>query len=246
MSISNLSDIVKKQPFAERLNGYLQDADYRVASNFEERDSLFKLRYDCYRRENTISENSSRRFSDDYDLMSNCWLFGVYLNDRLVSSIRFHIISPDTPMGPAYDVFPDIVRPMIAAGQTVVDPTRLVVDRRMTEYYPELPYVTIRAAFMAAEYFEAEYMLATVRKEHQAFYKRLFGFSELCPPRPYPMLLKPISLLAANMPLQRDSVVSKYPVFLSSFTERRMLFEQANQPMAMPVKDDFLPLAVNS
>lgn len=234
------------QPFVERLNGYLQDADYRVALNSNDREDLFKLRYECYRRENTIAENPQGIFSDDYDLMQNSWLFGVYLDDRLVSSIRFHVISPETPMGPAYDVFPDIVRPMIAAGQTVVDPTRLVVSREMTELYPELPYVTIRSAFMAAEYFEAEYMLATVRKEHQAFYKRFFGFAELCPPRPYPMLLKPISLLAANMPAQRDMVVSKFPVFLSSFTERRMLFEQDNQSVVDDQGDELLPFAVNS
>lgn len=236
--------MVKEQPFTERLTGYLQDADYRVASSQTEREALFNLRYTCYRREETIAENPQRSFSDDYDKMDNCWLFGVYLDEMLVSSIRFHIISPSAPRGPAYDVFPDIVRPMIAAGQTVVDPTRLVVDRNMTEIYPELPYVTIRAAFMAAEFFEAEYMLATVRKEHQAFYKRLFGFKELCAPRPYPMLLKPISLLAANMPLQRDTVVSKYPIFLSSYTERRMLFEQENQPGNLGEK--YLPLVANS
>jgi len=175
--------------------------------------------------------------------MPNCWLFGVHLDNRLVSSVRFHVISPETAMGPAYDVFPDIVRPMIAKGQTVIDPTRLVVERSMTELYPELPYVTIRAAFMAAEYYEAEYMLATVRREHEAFYRRFFGFKQLCEPRPYPSLLKPISLLAANMPEQRDSVVSRYPIFISSFTERRMLFEQNRiDDGEIPV---FLPHIVN-
>ena len=237
------SNIVSKQPFVERLSGYLQDADYRVASSKQDRDTLYQLRYKAYRRENTILENSEMRFSDDYDLMDNCWLFGVHLNGRLVSSIRFHIISPQFPKGPAYDVFPDIVRPMISAGKTIVDPTRLVVDRPMTELYPELPYVTIRAAFMAAEYFDAEYMLATVRQEHQAFYKKLFGFQALCEPRRYPSLLKPISLLAANMPLQRDGVVSKFPIFLSSYTERRMLFQQENQ---ISDDDQFLPFVANA
>ncbi|MGB7286830.1 MAG: hypothetical protein WBC71_07855 [Salaquimonas sp.] len=241
-----MSRVIKGQPFSERLNGYLQDADYRVACNSSEREALFALRYRSYRREETIAENPQKRFTDDYDLMDNCWLFGVYLDERLVSSIRFHIISPESPKGPAYDVFPDIVRPMVVAGKTIVDPTRLVVDREMTELYPELPYVTIRSAFMAAEHFEAEYMLATVRKEHQAFYKRMFGFTELCEPRPYPMLMKPISLLAANMPLQRDTVVGKYPIFLSSFTERRMLFEQDNQPGESMKQNEFLPFAVNS
>lgn len=237
MSVGSLSSA---RPFAQRLNGYLQDADYRVASGRADREAIYSLRYHAYLRERAIDPNADERFTDSYDQMENCWLFGIHLDDRLVSSIRFHVISPEKPMGPAYDVFPDIVRPIIQAGQTVIDPTRLVVDRAMTELYPELPYVTIRAAFMAAEYYEAEYMLATVRKEHQAFYRRFFGFEQLCEPRPYPTLLKPISLLAANMPLQRDTVVGRYPIFLSSYTERRMLFEQvrvdtdmADMPAAM-------------
>ena len=218
-----------EQPFSQRLTGYLQNVDYRVATDGPEREALYRLRYACYRREGTISSNPQKRFSDDYDLMNNCWLFGIYLDEELVSSIRFHVISPENPRGPAYDVFPDIVRPMIDAGMTVVDPTRLVVERSMTEQHPALPYVTIRAAFMAAEYFEAEYMLATVRREHQAFYMRYFGFEKLCDPRPYPTLLKPISLLAANMPRQRDMVVDRFPIFHSSFTERRMLFDSVPQ-----------------
>ena len=219
-----------EQPFSQRLTGYLQNVDYRVAVDDEEREALYRLRYTCYRREGTISANSRKLFTDDYDEMNNCWLFGIYFDEELVSSIRFHVISPENPRGPAYDVFPDIVRPMIEAGMTVVDPTRLVVERSMTEQHPALPYVTIRAAFMAAEYFEAEYMLATVRREHQAFYMRYFGFEKLCDPRPYPTLLKPISLLAANMPRQRDTVVDRFPIFHSSFTERRMLFDAVPRP----------------
>ncbi|MCB1385483.1 MAG: hypothetical protein KDJ80_06040 [Nitratireductor sp.] len=216
-----------EQPFSQRLTGYLQNVDYRAAFEPAEREALFRLRYRCYRREETIKANLEERFSDAYDEMDNCWLFGIYLDDQLVSSIRFHVISPSAKRGPAYDVFPDIIPRMIDNGLTVIDPTRLVVERRMTELYPELPYVTIRAAFMAAEYYEAEYMLATVRREHQAFYMRYFGFEKLCDPRPYPSLLKPISLLAANMPEKRDQVVDRFPIFHSSFTERRMLFESS-------------------
>lgn len=227
IGVSMSVEIVQSnRPFAQKLSGYLQDTDYRVASSRADREELYKLRYRCYVREGTIPENAEKRFTDDYDLMDNCWLFGVHLHGQLVSSIRFHVISPESPKGPAYDVFPDIVRPMVEQGMCVIDPTRLVVDKKMSALYPELPYVTIRAAFMAAEYYEAEYMLATVRKEHQAFYRRFFGFEKMCEPRPYPALLKQISLLAANMPQKRDTVVGKYPLFLSSYTERRMLFEQ--------------------
>jgi hypothetical protein len=79
---------------------------------------------------------------------------------------------------------------------------------------------------MAAEYFDADLVLATVRAEHQAFYKRVFGHRPICPPRPYLTLTKPLSLMMLNYPPARDQIVMRYPFFRSSLFERRMLFER--------------------
>jgi hypothetical protein len=79
---------------------------------------------------------------------------------------------------------------------------------------------------MAAEYFNADFLLAAVRTEHQAFYKRLLGHRAICAPRPYPNLQKPISLMALNPAEARERVHRRYPFFRSSQFERRMLFER--------------------
>ena len=231
-----------ERPFAQKLTGYLQDVDYRVSARAVDRDQIFHLRYVNYLREKAIFPNVARRYDDDYDQMDNCWLFGVHLDGELVSSIRFHVISSDRPYGPALDVFPDIVRKMIDQGSTVIDPTRLVVDHNISPMHPELPYVTMRVACMAAEYFEAEYCLATVRANHQGFYRRIFNFKKMCEPRPYPTLLKPISLLAGDMAIVRDDVAERYPLFMSSFTERRMLFEQPKSEIEL---ENMAPIAMN-
>lgn len=233
----------RERSFSRRLSDYLQDVDYRVAATDAEREAIYRLRYQCYLKEEAILPNRSQRFKDDYDDFGNCWIFGIHMGDRLVSSIRFHVLSPETPAGPASDVFPDIVRPMIENGLTVIDPTRLVVDHEMSRQYPELAYVTMRIACMASEHFEAAFCLATVRAEHQAFYRRIFNFVPVCEPRPYPTLLKPISLLAGDMAKVRDEVAERYPIFASSFTERRMLFEQPKSEKELAA---FLPVAVNA
>lgn len=216
----------QKRSFSNRLSDYLQDADYRIAATNLDRGQIFGLRYKCYVREEAILPNAQKRFKDDYDDMDNCWIFGVHVENKLVSSIRFHTISPSKSYGPAMDVFPDIVRPMIARGMTIIDPTRLVVDPIASKLHPELPFATMRVACMASEHFKANYCLATVRAEHQAFYKRVFDFKPICEPRPYPTLLKPIALLAGDMAKVRDRVAERYPIFVSSFTERRLLLEQ--------------------
>ncbi len=213
--------------FATKLLGYLQEADYRIADTSENRDEIFKLRYDCYLKEGAIEPNWSGKFHDVYDTFENCWIFGIFLDGKLVSSIRCHLISPEWNKGPAMDVFPDIVGPMVyEQGLKIVDPTRFVVDAEAAGNYPEIPFLTLRSACMTYDYHEADYCLATVRKEHAAFYKRVFKAEMLCEPRPYPTLNAPICLMRTNVSKFRSELLRRYPIFESSFTERRMLFEQ--------------------
>lgn len=216
--------------FATKLLGYLQEADYYIADNEQIREEIFRLRYDCYLREGAIDPNISKTFEDRYDRMENCWIFGIFLENRLVSSVRCHVLSKEWNQGPALDVFPDIIGPMIYdQGLTIVDPTRFVVDLKAAKQYPELPFMTLRAACMTYDYHSADYCLATVRKEHAAFYRRVFKSELLCEPRPYPSLKTPICLMRTNVARFRDELLRRYPIFESSLTERRMLFEQPRQ-----------------
>lgn len=224
--------------FAEKLVAYLQRVDYRVAHTIEERDAIFRLRYDAYLREDTIKSNSSKMFRDEYDDFENCWIFGIFIDGELVGSVRDHVISPECPKGVALDVYPDIVGPMVfEEGGTVIDPTRFVVDPELQHKYPEMPYLTLRAAFMAVDHFDAKYCLATVRREHMAFYRRVFRAEIMSEPRPYPKLEKQLALMRVDVPKVRDMVARRYPIFESSFTERRLIFDrpQVVEPQSAPV-----------
>ena len=212
--------------FATKLLAYLQLADYRVATSRIDREEIFRLRYESYLNEGAIEERASRMFNDEYDEFDNCWIFGIHLNDALAGSIRFHVITPEDRKGPAYDVFPDLVGPMLDDGMTLIDPTRFAADSEATKNFPEMPFLTLRVACMAYEYFDADYVLATVRKEHAAFYRRVFNAEFMCEPRPYPMLKSQICLLRANVRGVREKLARRYPIFESSLTERRMIFDQ--------------------
>ena len=88
-------------------------------------------------------------------------------------------------------------------------------------------------AWLASEYFSASLLLATVRVEHQAFYRRVFGHRLICEPRHYPSLTKPISLMALDFPLSRERVMQRYPFFRSTVFERRMLFARPASAAAL-------------
>lgn len=229
---------LREKTRAETVHDWLQQVDYRVAISQTDRNDIFRLRYRAYLNEGSISPNPEKMFSDDYDAIDNCWIFGLFHEDWLISAIRFHVISPENRYGPALDVFPDLVGPMIDAGQTVIDPTRFVVDDEATKIFPDLPFLTLRVATMASEYFDADHCLATVRAEHRAFYRRVFESKQLCDPRPYPTLTQPICLMTADVRGIREKLMRRYPVFLSSFTERKMLLSDFNFPTGSGRKDD--------
>jgi hypothetical protein len=207
----------------------LERVDYRRADTAAEKEAIFRLRYEAYLREGAITPNFTKKFADAYDEQPNAWIFGIYLDGRLASSMRLNVTVPECTDLPANHVFPDIVLPEIEAGKLIIDPTRFVTDRELSRMHPELPYVTLRLPWLALEYFNADIMLATVRGEHQAFYRRLWGHKTICPPRPYPTLTKPIACMTLDYPSTRDSVHYRYPFFRSTFFERRMLFERTQQ-----------------
>jgi Autoinducer synthase len=204
----------------------LRRIDYRRADALEEKEAIFKLRYAAYLREGAIPPNASERFCDALDNTDNAWTFGIYVEGELVSSIRLHVATRQLPKLPALGVFSDLFSPTLAAGWTIVDPTRFVIDRTTSRRYPQLCYVTTRLAWLASEYFNTHLLLATVRAEHQAFYQRVFGHRLICEPRHYPSLIKPICLMALDYRLACQRVVQRYPFFRSTVAERRALFER--------------------
>ena len=215
-SATNLSESVAR---------LLDKIDYRLADSTDAREAIFRLRYQAYTRDGGIFPNGSRKFSDAYDEIGNVFLFGVYIDGELASSIRIHVASREHPAFPTLDVFPDILQTEIDAGKVIVDSTRFVADEKLSRTYRVLPYATLRLGGMAAHHFHADHLLAAVRPEHQAFYRRIFHHRLVGAPRPYPGLAKPICLMMADYPRFVGQVHRRYPFFRSTLFERRMLFE---------------------
>jgi hypothetical protein len=198
--------------------------------SIEERESIYRLRYQAYLRAGAISADPSGRFADADDEADNAYIFGLYVDAKLASSLRLHIATKEFPDFPSLHVFPDVLQPLLDAGKVLVDTTRFVADERLSRLHRGLPYATLRICMLAAEYFGADHLLAAVRAEHQAFYRRAFSHELLCEPRPYPRLAKPISLMTVHFPSAAERLYRRYPFFRSSVFEQRRLFERRQPP----------------
>jgi hypothetical protein len=215
--------------FSDRFTDLLDRLDYRLIETDDEREQIFRLRYEAYLREGAIAANFTKKLSDRFDDAENSWTFGLHIDGKIVSSVRICVSSPEQPLTPAVEAFPDILGPEIERGKIIVDPNRFVSAAKATRAYPELPYLTVRLGFIACPYFGADIATASVRREHQAFYKRIFGLKPMCEPRPYPTVTKPLSLMMVDYHSVREKILAR-PYFHSSFFERRMLFERAALP----------------
>ncbi len=202
----------------------LERVDYRLATTVEQKQEIYRLRYRAYLNEGAIGPNAEEMTTDRFDDMPNSWIFGIYYDGVLSSSIRISVASQEYPDTPSMGVFGDLLYPEVAKGKVLVDPTRFVAEPFPDRRLPDLPYMTARLAYVACNYFNADLGLATVRAEHQAFYRRVFMHESMSVARTYPGLLKPICLMAVDFPTQREKVFTRYPFLRSSHFERRMLF----------------------
>jgi hypothetical protein len=157
---------------------------------------------------------------------ANVWIFGVFIDEQFVSSIRLRVTGCGCSTLAAVNVFPDLPTPQIRAGKKIIDPTRFVVDRTQSRKHPVLCYATIRLAWLASEYFDADLLLASVRTEHQAYYRRVFGHWRICEARHYPSLVKPIAVMSLEYPAAKAIKQRRYSFFRSTHFDRPMLFER--------------------
>lgn len=212
------------KPSPEKKNAAADKIEYFRAEDAVDYEAIYQLRYNCYVREGAIDSNKDRRFTDSHDHDPNALIFGVKLEDRLAASIRLHICSPAHPISPGLEVFPDVLEPILERGESFVDPTRFVIDRDIRANANRLPLATVRLAAMAAEHFDADHMLATVRAEHVPFYRRFCHMELRTSPRDYPGLKKPICLMSGESDIIRTTVYPRYPIFVSSHIERVWTF----------------------
>ena len=220
-----------------RTSDPLDQVDYRLAQTPEEKDEIYRLRYRAYLREGAIKSSPDGRVIDQYEDAPNAWTFGVYFHGELYSSIRVSVLTPEWRMSPSVELFGEVLHPQLDKGRVIIDSTRFVADPEKARNFPELPYVTVRLGSMAGVHFNADYGLAIVRPEHQAFYRRVFLHETWCEPRLYPGLVKPVGLMAAHLPTVRDRVLARYPFLRSSAFERRILFDRDG---ARPLSSDAL------
>jgi hypothetical protein len=221
----------EKTGFVDRIMRTLERTEYRRAETQEDKAAIFRMRHEAYTRDGKVAVRPTGMFQDALDDSPNAWLIGLFIDGELASSIRLHVsASLDAPL-PAMMVFSDVLAPRLKAGQCLIDMSRHVNRLEFTRQYPEMPYLTVRPASLAEEYFGGDYVLGAVRLEHQGAFRRMFGMAPWAAPREYPLLKSLMPLLAYDCQASRARIHARYPFYRSSPAERDRLFRNSSNTL---------------
>lgn len=221
--------------FAKKVFALLERTEYRRCDKGEDLEDIYRLRYKSYRSNDMIPDSENHTITDELDEAPNVHRFGVYIDQQLVSTMRIHHVTRQTPQSASTKAFGDIVHPMLAAGDTFVCMSRQASDPEWSKVYSQLPYLTMRLAGMACYYFQAPYGLSVVREDHAGFYKRIYHSEQISDARGYPGVFNKVILFRTNAYANRERFYARFPFFRSTPVERRMLFETLNAGELAPL-----------
>jgi hypothetical protein len=230
-------DVPEISEFSRKVSELLERTEYRRCDKGEDLEDIYRLRYKSYRLSDMVSDIPGQMIHDPLDETPNCYKFGIYIDGTLVSTLRIHHVSGKTPFSPSMMVYGDILRPLLAGGDTFIDPSRFAADPEWSRVYPQIPYLTLRLAGMACFHFQAPYCLSTIKEEHAGFYKRIYRSEQIGELRDYPGLNYPVVLYRATVAAIRERSFTRYPFFKSTPMEQRMLF-------ARPDRGELAPLTI--
>ncbi|WP_246676507.1 hypothetical protein [Mesorhizobium sp. B1-1-5] len=202
----------------------LEHVEYRLITGGEDLEAIYRLRYQSYLKSGMCGPIASGMFEDRWDNLPNSYRFGVYCYGELVSTLRFHYISSEQPYSPSVDAYPEVLLPRLARGETFIDGTRFATDPDAAPAPGVLPFLTLRIAMVASNYFGQDSVLTPVKVEHSHFYARFFNAVQRSEAKQFPGVLAPIALFEIPAGENMRRTLERFPFYNSTPMEQRMMF----------------------
>ena len=159
---------------------------------------------------------------------------GLYVDRRLVSSLRLQIGTLTTPIFSSLELFPYILEPLLRSNKTVVEMSCVATDGDIARSYVWLPYLILRSWIVAADHFHANYIAAAVRPQHQLFYKRALDCEVQSELRLPPHHLATVGLVTLDFANSAKRLYENLPFLRSTPSERQQLFEHERRHQGPP------------
>lgn len=189
----------------------------RLLTCNEDRDALFAVRYQGFKDAGYDFDAPDGRYRDRFDDLPSTITVGVYFGRRPVGTLRVCFWRPGMqgPALPCEDVYPEVERVKSAARGPVVELSRMAVVHaagplaRRTAIYAQL----VRMGLLICLARDVHVTLVATHEQQRQFYERVFGFTLLAGPAPYPPGREPIILFGENFRQAKKRSILRNPFF---------------------------------
>jgi hypothetical protein len=203
MGHKNIWPILSRVSAKQREGDFLMH--YVLARTTDSLDQVYRLRYRCYRRNQSIPERSDERFPDHFDALPNHFSFIANCGQaEAMATVRLSVVHPERAGwsdSPGARVFGD--HPAFRTIRSYVEASRLCFGLQARRDV----FIGLLGNMAAlADYYQVEWLVACPRVEHVPVYEKLFGFEQLASPRPYFGVTFETQLLGVRMEQLADNV----------------------------------------
>ena len=222
--------------FSDRVLRLLERVEHRVVTAPAEREAAFRLRFEAYQKIGFLrGDDGDRLYDPRYDDAPNAWITTTLIDGELAGTVRVNIGADENAILPGLQGVRRRSRPQIVAGQVIAEITRLAARLSLSSIHPELAYIVMRPAFMAAEHLRPiSPVTAPPRAEHIAFYRRAFGATLRRPPRDYPRLTAKLACVGAEYHLARHMFNRAIPFSTPIRRKEKRFLGRAKTAPAVP------------
>ncbi|WOI58334.1 N-acyl amino acid synthase FeeM domain-containing protein [Palleronia sp. LCG004] len=175
------------------------DIDHFVAETPSQKEAIYRFRYDAYAKCDLIRQSLSASLSDWQDDEPDTVIYGINLQGRLAGTIRLTPLRADQKACATYEMFGDALDPILEAGGTIADGSRLAVACEDPKTRRRVLMYALGIAMDFARHHCASHGAIIARHRHAPFYER-YGFQSISGPFDYAEALTPLCLMIAPLP----------------------------------------------
>lgn len=215
---------------AGRLLSIMDRLEYRRIVAADDLQDVGRLRLQAYNARQLYHDKFDGPVVEALDFAPGSFVFGLYYDGQLVSSLRLNVVEPGCHPTSAMLACPDTLNPLLEQGMRFVELSRFAINREAVEEVPLLPALTHRLSVMMTIHIEADYCIGLLKLKHEAYYRRMFRATRLAGPF-VPEGMFPDTVLLGVSRANQDYVTSRNPIFFFTKTEARLLFDEVEETL---------------
>jgi hypothetical protein len=227
MTVENLLHQTARSANIEQMLQIMDEIEYRRAVSEEDMQLIAEVRRTAY-EDAEIYVNGTVAYVDEFDFDPRVFVFGVYWRERLVATLRIHILSRDNLQSHSQYYFSSLLDPLIAQGATFMDPSRFAVLPDLDREIPGLATIVLRLGLAGVRHFNCDFGLAMIKEGHGGFYRRVFNYTQMTPLQTFTGIKRKYALYSTSRS-HIDTVCFNYPVLDGLPVEASLLFSNASR-----------------